>query len=109
MKVSVEDQCVAPRPLAYQPEREAEFAPSIDSRGIILPVPLWRFSPFRAPAWFDVNLCTDSVLPESIDPVRLRNAWVLWPLLSHIPLNNHLRNTEWGRSLPSNVTQFLQS
>jgi hypothetical protein len=49
------------------------------------PVPPWRFAPFRARAAFDVNLCTDSVLPESIDPVRLRYAWVLWPLLSCIP------------------------
>jgi hypothetical protein len=32
----------------------------------MLPVPLWRIAPFRAPAAFDVNLCTDSVLPESL-------------------------------------------
>ncbi len=34
----------------------------------MLPVPLWRFAPFRARAAFDVNLCTDSVLPESVEP-----------------------------------------
>lgn len=56
------------------------------SAGIMRPVPLWRFAPFRAPAAFDVNLCTDSVLPGTIAPVRLRCAWVLWPLLSGIPL-----------------------
>jgi hypothetical protein len=55
------------------------------SAGIMAPVPLWRFAPFRAPAAFDVNLCTDSVLPGTIAPVRLRCAWVLWPLLSSIP------------------------
>jgi hypothetical protein len=46
--------------------------------------PPWRIAPFRAPA-IDVNLCTDSVLPGSICPVRLRYDWVLWPLLSCIP------------------------
>jgi hypothetical protein len=34
----------------------------------MLPVPPWRFAPFRAPAAFDVNLCTDSVLPRSVAP-----------------------------------------
>jgi hypothetical protein len=34
----------------------------------MLPVPLWRLAPFWAPAAFDVNLCTDSVLPESVAP-----------------------------------------
>ncbi len=41
----------------------------------MLPVPPWHIAPFGAPAAFDVNLCTDSVLPRSIDPVRLRYAW----------------------------------
>jgi hypothetical protein len=27
------------------------------------PVPLWRLAPFRDPVAFDMNLCTDSVLP----------------------------------------------
>ena len=59
--------------------------PFNQSAGIMPPVPPWRFAPFRAPAAFDVNLCTDSVLPGTIAPVRLRCAWVLWPLHSGIP------------------------
>jgi hypothetical protein len=65
----------------------------------MLPVPVWRFAPFRVPAAFDVNLCTDSVLPESVAPGRLRCVWVLWPLLSRIP-EMFSWNAEWGRSLP---------
>jgi len=51
------------------------------------PVPPWRFAPFRLPAAFDVNLCTDSVLPGSLAPGPVTpRLWVLWPLLSSIPL-----------------------
>ncbi len=59
--------------------------PFNQSAGIMPPDPPWRFAPFGAPAAFDVNLCTDSVLPGIIAPVRLRCAWVLWPLHSRIP------------------------
>jgi hypothetical protein len=65
--------------------------PLTRSAGIMRPVALWRCAPFRAPAAFDVNLCTDSVLPGTIAPVRLRCAWVLWPLLSGIPFSWKLR------------------
>jgi len=34
----------------------------------MLQVPPWRFAPFGVPAAFDVNLCTDSVLPGSVAP-----------------------------------------
>jgi hypothetical protein len=72
--------------------------------GIMPPVPLWRFSPFRAPAAFDVNLCTDSVLPGIIVPVRLRCAWVLWPLLSCIPCKFWLLEYRMG-PFPALVSQ----
>jgi hypothetical protein len=64
--------------------------------GIMAPVPPWRFAPFRVPAAFDVNLCTDSVLPGTIAPVRLRCAWVLWPLLSGIPCKFRLSEYRMG-------------
>jgi hypothetical protein len=68
----------------------SEVRPLKQFAGIMPPVPPWRFAPFRAPAASDVNLCTDSVLPGVIVPVRLRCAWVLWPLLSRIPFNFQL-------------------
>ena len=64
--------------------------------GIMAPVPPWRFAPFRAPAAFDMNLCTDSVLPGTFAPVRLRCAWVLWPLLSCIPCRFQLSEYRMG-------------
>jgi hypothetical protein len=44
----------------------------------MLQVPPWRFAPFGVPAAFDVNLCTDSVLPGSVapGPVTLRLGFV---------------------------------
>ena len=60
------------------------------------PAPPWRLAPFRAPAAFDVNLCTDSVPPEDSSPVRLRYAWVLWPLLSRIPCKFQLLEYRMG-------------
>ena len=49
-------------------EARSEVRPLNKFEGIMLPVPPWRFAPFRAPAAFDVNLCTDSVLPGSFVP-----------------------------------------
>jgi hypothetical protein len=69
----------------YYARARSEVRPLNQPAGIMPPVPPWRFAPFRAPAAFDVNLCTDSVLPGMFVPVRLRCAWVLWPLLSCIP------------------------
>jgi hypothetical protein len=63
----------------------------------MLPVPPWRFAPFRAPAAFDVNQCTNSVLPGSIAPRSgLRRVWVLWPLLSGIPWKLQLLEYQMG-------------
>jgi len=61
--------------------------------------PPWRIAPFRAPA-FDMNLCTDSVLPGSIRPVpvALRLGFVATSLLHS--WNFSFRNVGWGRSLP---------
>jgi hypothetical protein len=94
--VSSEDQCAAPRSPACRPWRGAEFARSTNFAGIKRPVPPWRFAPFGAPAAFDVNLCTDSVLPGVIAPVRLRCAWVLWPHLSGNPCNVQLLEFRMG-------------
>jgi hypothetical protein len=68
------------------------------------PVPLWRLAPFRVPASFDVNLCTDSVLPGTVAPVRLRCAWVLWPLLSRIPCKFQLSEYRMG-PFPTHASQ----
>ncbi len=54
------------------------------------PVPLWRFAPFRAPAAFDMNLCTDSVLPRSIapGPVTPRLGFVATSLLHSLEIQS---------------------
>jgi len=76
----------------------------------MLRIPPWRVAPFWVPAAFDVNLCTDSVLPESIDPVRLRRAWVLWPPHSRIPWNLHRLGMEVGPlPRPCTAAQFFNS
>jgi hypothetical protein len=80
----------------FSARARSEVRPLNRSAGIMPPVPPWRFAPFRAPAAFDVNLCTDSVLPGTIAPVRLRCAWVLWPLLSCIPCKFRLLEYRMG-------------
>jgi hypothetical protein len=76
----------------------------------MLPVPPWHFMPFGAPTAFDVNLCTDSVLPRSIapGPVTLRLGFVATSL-PHSIKNCYIRNAEWGRSLPLHRSAILQS
>lgn len=56
----------------------SEVRPLNKFERIMLPVPPWRLAPFGAPAAFDVNLCTDSVLPGSLapGPVTLRLGFV---------------------------------
>jgi hypothetical protein len=57
----------------------------------MLPVPPWRFAPFRAPAALDLNLCTDSVLPRSIlhpVPVTPRLGFVATSLPHSLNLNS---------------------
>jgi hypothetical protein len=69
-------------------------------------VPPWHIAPFGAPAAFDVNLCTDSVLPGSLDPVRLRYAGLVATSLLH---SLDYWNAGWGRSLPLHRNAILQS
>jgi hypothetical protein len=51
------------------------------------PVPPWRLAPFGAPAAFDVNLCTDSVLPGSFVPGPVTPRLELVATSLRIPFN----------------------
>lgn len=72
--------------------------------GIMLQVPTWRCAPFEAPAAFDENLCTDSVLPGSFAPgpvtprlgfvaTSLRYSLVLENWMGPFPALTTLRNS----------------
>jgi hypothetical protein len=73
------------------------------------PVPPWRFAPFRAPAEFDVNLCTDSVLPGCFAPGPVTPRLGFCGHFSPHSVNRNNWNTGWGRSLPLHRSAILQS